>query len=65
MKAYTCVCGQLIFSQNVACVNCNREIGFLPDSLLLTSLDAAGDGLWRPTASGAQDALYRRCRNYA
>ncbi len=65
MKTYTCVCGQLIFFQNVACVNCNRAIGFLPDPLLLTSLDAAGDGLWRPTASGAQGALYRKCRNYA
>jgi hypothetical protein len=65
MKTYTCVCGQLIFFQNAACVNCSREIGFLPDLLWLTSLDPAGDGLWRPTAKEAQGVLYKKCQNYA
>jgi hypothetical protein len=66
MKTYSCVCGQLIFFQNVACVNCGRELGFLPDSLRLASLEAAPDGMWQPTGKEqSQDGLYRKCQNYA
>jgi hypothetical protein len=65
MKTYKCVCGQIIFFQNVSCVNCHREIGFLPDLLWLTSLDPADNSLWRPTAPECQDLLYKKCQNYA
>lgn len=65
MKTYTCVCGQLLFFQNVVCVNCKRELGFLPDSLWLTSLEPGSDNLWRPTAKAVRGALYKKCRNYA
>jgi len=66
MKTYTCICGQLIFFQNVACINCGRELGFLPDSLRLASLEPATANLWQPTgAEKAQGALYRKCQNYA
>ena len=64
MKTYTCICGQLIFFQNAACLHCNRELGFLPDSLWLTSLEPEGNDLWRPTAPEAREILYRKCRNY-
>lgn len=65
MKTYTCVCGQLIFFQNAACMNCHRELGFLPKLLWLTSLDPAGGGLWKPTAKEAGGTLYRKCKNYS
>jgi hypothetical protein len=65
MKTYTCVCGQLLFFQNVSCVNCSRELGFLPDLLLLSSLEPMDDNLWKPTAEQAQGKLYRKCTNYA
>jgi hypothetical protein len=45
MKTHTCVCRQLIFFQNAACLRCDRELGFLPDLLRLTSLDPASTGL--------------------
>jgi hypothetical protein len=64
MKTYTCICGQLFFFENVACVNCRRELGFLPDLLWLTSLDPESDGLWRPTAEQARSRLYKKCQNY-
>ena len=64
MKTYTCICGQLFFFENVTCVNCHRELGFLPDLLWLTSLDPEGDGLWRPTAEQARSRLYKKCQNY-
>lgn len=65
MKTYTCACGQLIFFQSVSCVNCHRDLGFLPDLLLLSSLEPAENGLWRPTAELAKGRLYRKCRDYA
>ncbi len=65
MKTYSCVCGQLIFFQNVACVNCGRELGFLPEELRLASIEPAGEGFWRPTSIGQnQEGLYRKCQNY-
>ncbi len=64
MKTYTCDCGQRLFFQNALCVNCHRELGFLPDLLLMTSLDPVEDGLWRPTAKEAEGILYRKCKNY-
>src|ERR1700691_1801686 len=64
MKTFHCTCGQLIFFQNISCVNCHRELGFLPDRLTLTSLDPAEKGLWLPTTKEAQGALYKKCVNY-
>ncbi len=67
MKTYTCVCGQLIFFQNVICINCGRELGFLPDLLRLASLEPGpSKGLWQPTGNQLSgSALYRKCQNYA
>jgi hypothetical protein len=65
MKTYTCVCGQLIFFQNVVCVNCHRELGFMPDRLMMASFDPASEGNWLPTVKTAQDSLYRKCQNYS
>jgi hypothetical protein len=66
MKTYSCACGQLLFFQNVACVNCGRELGFLPDVRRLTSLEPAGDGKWQPSGLDQPPAAaYRKCQNYA
>jgi hypothetical protein len=66
MKTYTCVCGQLIFFQNVSCINCGRELGFLPDSLRLASLEPASGGRWEPSGNQTSGgASYRKCQNYA
>ena len=65
MKTYTCVCGQLIFFENVSCVNCKRELGFLPDALRLGSLDPADNGLFRAPGGGLASLAYKKCRNYS
>jgi hypothetical protein len=51
MKTFNCVCGELIFFENVACVVCERELGFLPDQLVLSSLDPAGEGVFNASHS--------------
>jgi hypothetical protein len=60
MRTFDCVCGARIFFDNTRCLTCQRELGFLPDQLLLTALEPAADGTFS-TPHGA----YRKCGNYA
>jgi hypothetical protein len=64
MKTYTCTCGQLLFFENVGCVNCKREVGFLPEANCVSSLDPADNGLFLPTEAEAKGKLYKKCQNY-
>jgi hypothetical protein len=64
MKTYTCTCGQLLFFENVGCVGCKREVGFLPDLICVSSLDVAENGLFSPTVEEANGRLYKKCQNY-
>jgi hypothetical protein len=64
MKTYTCTCGQLLFFENILCVSCQREVGFLPDLTCVSSLDSANDGLFSPTTDEANGRLYKKCQNY-
>ena len=65
MKTYTCTCGQLTFFENVTCVACGRELGFLPDALRLSSLEPAENGLFKTAEAKAQSHFYKKCQNYA
>src|ERR1700687_3056595 len=65
MKTYTCTCGQLTFFENVTCVACGRELGFLPDELRLTSLEPAENGLFKGSEREAQSCFYMKGQNYA
>jgi hypothetical protein len=65
MKTYTCTCGQLLFFENSTCVECSREVGFLPDLICTSSLDPGNDGSYIPTASEANGRAYKKCGNYA
>ncbi len=65
MKTFNCVCGELIFFENVSCVVCGRELGFLPDVLILSSLEPAGEGAFKASGAGSGAPLYRKCQNYA
>jgi hypothetical protein len=65
MKTYTCNCGQLLFFENIGCVECKREVGFLPDLTCVSSLDSTKDGLYTPTIKEAKGRTYKKCANYA
>jgi hypothetical protein len=66
MKTYNCACGELLFFENITCVNCRREVGFLPDLALLSSLEKPDDkGLYPVSASEGKGRLYKKCQNYA
>lgn len=60
MRTFECACGAKIFFDNTRCLTCQRELGFLSDQLLLTSVEPAPDGTFI-TPHGS----YRKCANYA
>jgi hypothetical protein len=65
MKTFNCACGELTFFENVACVVCGRELGFLPDVLSLSSLEPADNGLFKAKEARDGKQLYKKCQNYA
>jgi hypothetical protein len=65
MKTFTCTCGELTFFENVTCLACGRELGFLPDVISLSSLEPAENGLFQATGASNSKQLYKKCQNYA
>jgi hypothetical protein len=65
MKLFSCVCGQLLFFESVACTRCGRTLAFFPDRLILGPVEAGpgDDGLWRDAVKGERGPHYRACRN--
>jgi hypothetical protein len=59
MKTSLCACGARIFFENSQCLTCGRELGFLPDVLVLSSLDKTSDG-----AFSTSHGIYLKCSNY-
>jgi hypothetical protein len=68
MKVFHCDhCGHLLFFENTVCLHCGRRVAFLPDLMLVGSLDAApstSDG-WQSPLPHAQGRVYHLCRNYS
>lgn len=65
MKTFHCThCQNLIFFENVRCLNCGRSLAFLPDRGLMAALSQDPDGLWRAELEGAGAPGYRLCANY-
>jgi hypothetical protein len=65
VKVFHCDhCRHLVFFENTRCVSCEHVLAFLPDLMLVGSLDAAGDGAWRSPLRAAAGRTYRLCRNY-
>ncbi|MDX1944720.1 MAG: putative zinc-binding peptidase [Pirellulaceae bacterium] len=64
MKVFHCDhCGNLVFFENVQCLQCGAPLGFLPDVQEVGSLEPAGEGLF--TSPGDKEQRhYRLCENY-
>lgn len=59
-------CQQLVFFENVYCLNCGHALAYLPDLDDMGSLEKDAQGVWRSpiqTANGQQH-MYRLCANY-
>jgi hypothetical protein len=65
MKTFHCThCQNLIFFENVRCLNCGHSLAFLPDFGFMGALSECSDGLWRAELEGPNSRGYRLCANY-
>lgn len=65
MKSFHCShCQQVVFFENVSCVNCGRLLAYLPDRQSMGALEPADDGTWRYRCEDQQSS-YRLCINYS
>ncbi len=64
MKLFTCSrCGNLLYFENVKCLQCKSELGFVPEERALDFIDPIDDQ--RLTyISAANGKTYQKCRNY-
>ncbi len=53
----------MVFFQNDRCVNCGHPLGFLPDMLDLSALEAISENRWRGVSLPAAGGTYRNCAN--
>uniref|UniRef100_UPI003F499457 zinc-binding metallopeptidase family protein n=1 Tax=Cupriavidus yeoncheonensis TaxID=1462994 RepID=UPI003F499457 len=60
-RTYHCGCGTAIFFRNTQCLNCQAQLGYLPDTLSLVAL-APGPDPGTLIADG-NDRLYKYCGN--
>ncbi len=67
MKVFHCDhCGNLVFFENTRCVSCGHVLAFLPDLMVLGSLDPVetSELLWQSPLPAAAGRTYRLCANY-
>jgi hypothetical protein len=65
MKTFHCThCQNLVFFENVRCLNCGHSLAFLPDLGFMGALKQRPDGLWRAELDAPDSRGYRLCANY-
>jgi hypothetical protein len=65
MKTFHCThCQNLVFFENVRCLNCGHSLAFLPDRGIMGALTQQADGLWKAELDAADAPAYRLCANY-
>lgn len=62
MKTYSCQCGNTLYFANSLCLSCQRPVGFLSDTQVVSSCEINAEGLWIASHNGR---AYRPCSNYA
>ncbi len=65
MKTFHCThCQNLVFFENVRCLNCGHSLAYLPDLGFMGALSERSDGLWRVEREAPDSRGYRLCANY-
>jgi hypothetical protein len=60
MKTFHCTrCQNLVFFENILCLNCRHDLAYLPDQMEMAALAQDAEGLWR---CGLQ--AYKLCTNH-
>lgn len=64
MKVFECDhCANLLFYENVVCLRCQHPLGFLPEFIDLSALEADENQSWKPLSPAAAEKRYRQCQN--
>jgi hypothetical protein len=64
MKAFHCdACGSLVFFENISCVKCGHDLGFLPEVRDLSALEPDGGEAFRALSAAARNRRYHLCLN--
>jgi hypothetical protein len=53
----------MVFFENTRCLKCESQLGFLPDVLDLSALEADANNQWRAISPLAKKGIYRECAN--
>jgi hypothetical protein len=65
MKTFHCShCQNLVFFENIRCLNCGRSLAFLPDRRLMAALTPGEGGVWQAEIPPGDSPPYRLCANY-
>ena len=66
MRLFACQsCGAQLYFENVRCLKCGHELGFIAEANVLSAIEHAPDGSWRALAPDAGEATWRKCVRYA
>jgi hypothetical protein len=66
MKTFHCTnCQNLVFFENVTCLNCGHALAYLPDQAVMAALKQGTDGDWHVEGRSEGRDSYRLCANYA
>ena len=64
MKSFKChTCNQLTFFENLSCVRCQHDLGYIPEENNLATLDATPDGYWQPVEGHTRGLKFKKCQN--
>ncbi len=64
-KDFCAGCGSVVFFENVRCLKCGRQLGFLPTSGTVAALEPGPDNLFRVCSVAGGGPTYRACGNGA
>lgn len=65
MKTFRCVCGNTVHFDNIQCLACGRELGFVPEQRAMAAIEPADEpGQWRALLPQVEGQRFRKCRNY-
>ena len=64
MKSFKCqVCDQLTFFENLSCVRCQHDLGYIPEDHNLATLDQNEEQLWQPVDGHPRGLTFKKCKN--
>src|SRR5271166_2225588 len=65
MKIFHCDhCQNLVFFENVKCVNCEHPLAYIPDVADMGSLETDGKDTWKTLQPQAKSRVFKLCQNY-